>query len=347
MSPSDADLALYADCFARNDSPRDVAGLRWLHAENPTGRCLVDLSIAAGPTGEKKLAGIYAVLPVWARIGGRRVLACQSLDTLTDVDFRGQGLFVRMAQTTYERATREGVAFVYGFPNGNSAHGFFTRLDWTSFDPVPFLARPLRTGLAARRFSAKLDWLPDLPLPAPAPRLRPGQDLRTVVRFGAEHDDLWSAFSAGIGVAIDRDARYLNWRLCDKPQHRYRIVALLERGRLLGFVAYTVSDKHGGRIGYMLELMHLPERSDAAVTLARHAVHEMAAMRADLVFAWSFPHAPNRRALTRAGFVDFPERARPVELHLGVRALAATNADRALIGDRRSWYVSYLDSDTV
>jgi hypothetical protein len=232
MAQTQQDLDLYAECFARNGPPRDRRLLRWMHLENPTGRALVELAITPEPP--TTVAGIYAVMPVWARLGTRRVLACQSLDTLTDEAFRGQGLFVRMAKAAYARAEQSEVAFVYGFPNGNSAHGFFTRLEWTSMDPIPFLVRPLRTRLAAQRIAPKIPWLPDFALPAPAPRLASHQDFRSIARFGAPHQEIWDAFSAGIGITVDRDPAYLNWRLRDKPGHAYRIIALEERGRLLG-----------------------------------------------------------------------------------------------------------------
>lgn len=344
MDQTERDLALYAECFARNDNARDLASLRWIHAENPTGRNLVDLAIAN--TGrDERLAGIYAVMPIWARVADKRVLACQSLDTLTDADFRGQGLFLKMARSTYARAQDAGFSFVYGFPNGNSAHGFFSRLGWAVLDPVPFLVRPLRTGLVTRRLSPRLAWLPDVGLPAPMPGLSNDQDLRTVSRFGVAHEEVWNAFSAGVGVTVERDARYLNWRLRDKPVDGYRVVALTERDRLLGFVAYVAVDKHGGRVGYVLELLHLPDRPDAGSILARAAVNALAAQGADLVLAWSLPHSPNRAPYSRAGFIEFPERHRPVELHIGARSFEADTA--TLVATRSAWYLSYLDSDTV
>jgi hypothetical protein len=341
MDGADADLRLYADCFARNETPRDLDQLRWLHVENPTGRHLVQLAVAPD---SGNVAGIYAVAPVWARAAGRRVVACQSLDTLTDVEYRGQGLFVRMARASYEQAAAQGYGFIYGFPNGSSAHGFFEKLNWTNLDPLPFLVRPLRTGLVSRRLIPSADFIPDLPLPCAEPSLRRDQEFRSVGRFGPAHEQVWRAFATGVGAAIERDASYLNWRLRDKPGHSYRVVNLLEGGNLLGFVAFAVSDKHGGRVGYVMELVHRPERLDAAILLARYAVRAMASDRADLVFAWCLPHSPNRAAYTKASFVPFPEKLRPVELHFGA---CSFSAECEIVRERNEWYISYLDSDTV
>src|SRR5699024_1108381 len=69
----------------------------------------------------------------------------QSLDTLVAPEARGQGLFNKLASQVYDEAKNRDIAFVYGFPNGNSAHGFFNKLGWVNLDPVPFLVLPLRS----------------------------------------------------------------------------------------------------------------------------------------------------------------------------------------------------------
>jgi len=69
------------------------------------------------------------------------------------------------------------------------------------------------------------------------------------------------------------------------------------------------------------------------------------AVDASVALAWCFRHSPNFSAYLRSGFFPFPARIRPTELHLGVRAF--DDSIRALLGERKSWYLSYLDSDTV
>ena len=176
MGTSKEDLRLFRDCFNRNGSQRTDARLVWQYVENPTGTVYVDLAVAGN-----RVASIYASLPVRMRINGAVRLAIQSLDTLTDVEYRGQGLFVRLARSLFARATDERVALVYGFPNGNSAHGFFKRLEWIPLDPVPFLIRPLRSRyvikrlkLEARapRLASVTAALPDVRLPVAPPLVR-------------------------------------------------------------------------------------------------------------------------------------------------------------------------------
>ncbi len=343
------DLDLFAACFAKNsDRPRSLESLRWQYFDNPTNRLFVDMALTEDET---RIAAIYATLPGRMRVRGQGVrLAAQSLDTLTDVDFRGRGLFVRLAQKTYARLAASQAALVYGFPNGSSAPGFFRKLGWENLDPVPFLVRPLRTRYFAGRVpgyaGTLLRWLPDLPLRAPAtPRFGAGVRLVHDPVLDGAVDELWREFREDLGIVLDRSAAYLRWRVVEKPEERYRRIAIRDEQGLAALCIFTVKDKHGGRIGYVMELLHRRSSARAAAKLLACAVREMAADGADAVLAWCFPHSPNHRAYLRNAFVPLPERFRPIELHFGARAFDDRLAP--LVGDRSQWYLSYLDSDTV
>jgi len=349
MKKDEVDLERFRACFAKNSPrPRSRASLEWQYWNNPTGKLFVDLALAPGA---QELAAIYASLPGWMRVGGQRRLALQSLDTLTDEAFRGKGLFVKLANRTFARAETDGAALIYGFPNGNSAHGFFKKLGWTSLDPVPFLLRPLRLSYAADRLKLPAvvrALVPNAPLVAPFGPRR-DERVREIQGTDPRLDQLWQRFSTDVGVAIERDAQYLDWRLFQRPDSGYRVLVTesADNHDLQALCAFAVHDKHGGRIGYVMELMH--DRSlrgmRAASRLLGIAVREMSDAGADSVLAWSLAHSPSFPIYARHAFFPLPERLRPIELHFGARAFDSTVS--SIVGDRRRWYLSYLDSDTV
>jgi len=348
MQRDAVDLRRLRDCFARNsDRPRSMEALEWLYLHNPAGdRLFVDVAV---PEARDTLAAIYASLPGWFVIAGVRQLGLQSLDTLTDAGFRGRGLFVSLAKETYSRAVASGAALVYGFPNGSSAHGFFQKLGWVNLDPVPFLIRPLRVRYAASRWKALAPharWIPDLAVTPPVvPRL-PGTRVVRLDRFDARATTLWEAFRRrGIGVAVDRDAEYLNWRIADKPDETYETLAVERGGELEALCTFCVKDKHGGRIGYVMELLHRSGHFVSASLLLARCVTAMARAGADAVLAWCLEHAPNRRCYQVNGFFTLPSSMRPIELHFGARGFDARV--QPIVQDRSRWYISYLDSDTV
>lgn len=355
MAGDEHDLLRFADCFEANGDHKDLRQLRWQYLANPVGTAgrsptsstnlFVDLAV---DPGADKIGAIYATFPVEMQIGAHRVTAVQSLDTLTDSGYRGRGLFTGLAEHVYQRCREEGVALVYGFPNGSSAPGFFGKLGWTRLDPVPFLFLPLRSRYFLRRGgvpSSLLRAVPDkLPLRHTGPAPTADEEVAVTLILDAGVDTLWGIFSEHVRTAVVRDRRYLSWRL-KRPGGAYKILAFRRAGELRGLAIVTSKDKHGGKIGYVMELLHVPDDHRAGEILLHAAVSELQEGGADVVLAWCLEHSPNRTTYRRIGFRTLPEVVRPIELHFGVRALDAP--PDAALGNRRNWYLSYLDSDTV
>lgn len=342
MEPTENDLLLFKRCFDSNGSPRSLELLRWQYLEPPAGRLYVDLAVVQGE--QPRLAAVYAAFPVFMRANGVRTCGIQSLDTLTDVAFRGKGLFIRMAAALYNRCQAEGVGLVYGFPNGNSAPGFFKRLNWRSLDPLPGLFKPLRSSylLQKLRFPAAISRLVDIPLTwRSQPRLAPNQELRRPVTFGPEFDTLWSSFSRGILWSVERDAAYLRWRL-SRPDQVYEVIGLYEDGQLVGWVAIGMARGSESPAGKLMDVVYDPTRPELGTALLAAAVRRLYHAGCPVIWAVNFEFSPNHRPFRNAGFLRVPAWLRQ-EVHVGARSLAVP-ADG--IGERRNWYLSLLDSDT-
>jgi hypothetical protein len=297
--------------------------LEWKFRNTPGGSG----AIAVARDGERVL-GLNGFMAARMRLGGEEALGYQSMDTIVSPAARGQGVFGKLIKTFYERT--EG-SLLYGFPNANSAPAFFGKLGWTRFSAVPMLVRPLRTGYFARKIAS---FLPNLPLPVLSSRLRGAE---TITRFDADATEQWRRFSRGIGCAVERDADFLNWRTTAHPTERYAILRAPDGA----FTITNVADKHGARIGYLMEAI------GEEATLSRLIAEGLVRMRADgaeLAFAWCLPWSPNYRAYRRAGFYPFPPRLRPIELSFGARALRSSSP---AVTNPRDWYISYLDSDTA
>ena len=323
-----------------------LAGLEWLYLQNPVQRLWGEIAVISSGSDSVRAAAVYGSLAVRVRVGGASRVAIQSLDTLTDREFRGRGLFLKLARATFDRAGRDGVAFVYGFPNANSAPGFFGKLAWQPLDPLPFMIRPLRARYVAARVGGRLAaWTPDIPLFLSRAARDTRRQAQEIARFDERFTRLWQRFASGISVAVERDASYLNWRLVERPNCDYRRFAIYERGEPIAFIAFSLSEKHGGNVGAILELLHAPGKAAAGRRLLSIAIGELGERGADVLLAWCLPHSPNFSSYVRNGFVPFPVRFRPIDLFFGVRAFDERLS--TVVCDRANWYVSYLDSDTA
>mgnify|MGYP006131416929 CR=1 FL=1 len=335
-------LEYYKDCFDRNGSPKNIEKIKWQFLRSSKIIPLVEMVY---DEGESRIAAIYAVSAVPFKVGSENINGSQSLDTMTDVNYRGQGLFIKLAKEVYSKAKDAEVALVYGFPNGNSIYGFQKKLDWNVLDPVPFLIKPLRTGY----FTKRVSWLKFLPnWNLPLLRVLKDKNYKTSSNnfFPSTCDGLWEVFSKDIQVAVQRNKSYLDWRYIDKPFENYNIVHSYDiQNRHIGFVVYAVKEKHGGRMAYIMELIFDPKHPKAAKALLNNAVKNIKKENADCILSWCMDHSPNYKAFKQNLFFKMPEKLRPIELHFGVKSL--NEKYRSLISDRKNWYLSYSDSDTV
>lgn len=302
MNPTNEDLDLFREMFTRDGSTKSLTHLRWQYLLNPGRKLFVDF--ATDPQ-TSRIAAVYAVFPVHFRINGQVRLASQSLDTRTDRDYRGRGLFVKLAKLVYARCEQDGIAFVYGFPNGNSIHGFLRHLGWHSLDPIPMLVKPLNIAYFARRLAVR----------PPAPGTggksanlamsdfdaRAGEAIAELRAFDQASDDLWREFSNGIPVAVERSREYMKWRFPDKPGEHYVVKGYYEKEILNGLVIYTMKEKHGGRIGYVMELLVRPGRAVAGRKLLDHACRHLRHEHCDAVLCLCLEHSPNYSLYRRAG----------------------------------------------
>ena len=123
-------LVFFQRCFphARHYS---IAYLRWLYRENPTGSVFGYDAYDGG-----RLAAHYVCIPTPLRIEGATVPGALSLDTATDPEYQGRGLFTKLATRTYERSAELGHRAVIGVANRNSTPGMVRRLGFQLVSPL-------------------------------------------------------------------------------------------------------------------------------------------------------------------------------------------------------------------
>ena len=317
--------------FAADKSP---AQLRWRFESNPHGPGRFAIA-----RDEGQIIGMIALIATRLRVGPNVQTAYQAIDTVVDPAYRGRGVFVGLGEVAQDSTSHDG-RILWGFPNANAAPGWFGRLGWRNFGTVPFMVRPLRSGYFLRRLLPFLGGV-DFRLVG-----KPKASRRIIERFGDDADALWHASRAGTGIAVDRNAAWLNWRLIEKPDAPYVSAGSYDpKGALEAFVSTCLLDKHGGRICYVMEAMSSAQKQSELSELLRDELARAEGQGAEVALAWCPSGAPNRAAYRRAGFLPLPDRLRPVEIHFGARALVPDA--REAVADGSRWFISYLDSDTV
>jgi len=132
---TDADaLEAYRALLGVTTAPCELSYLQWLYRDNPCGQ-VVGFNAYAGD----ELAAHYATIPVEATLDGAPARGLLSLNTATHPTHQGKGLFTRLAERTYARASELGYEFVVGVANANSTPGFTRKLGFQLVTPLDVL----------------------------------------------------------------------------------------------------------------------------------------------------------------------------------------------------------------
>ncbi len=131
---------LFIDCFG---SRMSLELWQWAYLANPNGEPWVSLCY-----DDDALVGHYAIIPLPLASAEGRLNTYLSMTTMVAASHRQHGLFVKLAENTYEHAAQAGVDFVMGFPNAMSAPGFKKRLFW-DLPPSDYVASMSKAQLLA------------------------------------------------------------------------------------------------------------------------------------------------------------------------------------------------------
>lgn len=125
MDLSSQELEQVSALFVRSGSGMNggVEFLNWQYNQNPAGQ-----AVGYNAYFDGLLIAHYAAIPLRAKVFGEAVFGYLSINTRTDPEHQGQGLFTRLAESTYSDIEKIGGEFVVGVANENSVHGFTKKL---------------------------------------------------------------------------------------------------------------------------------------------------------------------------------------------------------------------------
>lgn len=332
----DDSIRLAYETLFPGDPDKNSDLLDWRFRRNPHG----EAKFAVASTGDR-IVGLIALVPTRLRRGEVLVRGYQAIDTAVHSSCRGRGIFVQMGALAQDPQKLAGDV-LWGFPNANAAPGWYGRLGWTNFGQVPLLMRPLRSSFLFGRIHPKLR---DIDVPLIGNHPSPSRIYTDDAQLTSDFEGLWQQVVPQLEITVDRGGEWLRWRLMDKPGANYRCVGMKSAaGDLQAFVASKVSDKHGGRLCYVMEAMATSEHQSDLAKLLLAEIALAARGGAEVALAWCPKSAPNYSAYRKAGFLPVPPRLRPIQINFGSRALRDEFA--AAASRSAHWYLSFLDSDT-
>jgi hypothetical protein len=251
----------------------------------------------------------YSMFPVDLICNGHISNTAMSMTTMTHPDWRGKGLFPKLAVELYDYAEAKQFKAVWGFPNANSHATFNSKLGWSDIYEIPTLTLNLES------LNVK--------------------NIHTIVQV--DRDDQFSCNYApplndGL-TRVNRTREYLIWRYARNPTNRYSNYVINRDGQISSYLVVK-------RFRHEIDLVDIQAvNPDEARALLLTVARESNANKIVKLNCWAPTHHFIHAVLEKIGFVNDS----PVT-YFGGRILESSGLPAELL-DYRKWYVQMGDSD--
>jgi GNAT superfamily N-acetyltransferase len=185
---------------------RDNQFFAWKHDANPFGSSPAWVAVA-----NDEIVGFRTFLR-WELVrGGERLRMVRAVDTATDPDAQGKGIFRRLTTHAVQELTSEGYDAVFNTPNTQSRPGYL-KMGWVELGRPLVGARPRGPRAALRMGRSRTGaekWSEPTTSGRPAAEALRGNGL----------ESLLATLPQPAGWSTPRSAEYLRWRYGFEPLH--------------------------------------------------------------------------------------------------------------------------------
>ena len=326
---------------------------RWKYLDNPSRTNFIVLAMIEG-----RIVGANQILPMRIKIVDTVFPCVLSADTVVHPDYRRMGIYTKMANKNISRMNDSGIQLDY-FPTSNpilikSYSKRYRTLPLT----ISNLARIKDINKQLKAMPIKKAWLAKLGFHglmlfndlknAFCRKKSPDTNfnIHEVNRFNESMESFWDEASRQYKFIIERRREYINWRYCDPRAGGFKVKeAKDEDGSTLGYCVLKINKylKHYP-IGYMVDLLTLPERVDAAEALVADAIRYFDEQNINIVNCLVVENHPYEKILKRYGFIDSRFR---IQIFMRLSSEMASILKKIERSDSEKIYFSYGDIDSL
>lgn len=288
---------------------------RWRYADNRGDPTVVVVYEVDG-----EIVGCVHSSAVNVRIGGEVFRGCLGGDTALLEAHRGQGLVKSLFKLVVAAREAAGICFSYGETRNPRLLRSIRKTNY----PLPVKTRhlvkirnirehlrsqghrfALPKSLGLRTLAAAWRMLHR----SPSNRLNGAITVTALRSFGQRFESFWQEVAAGYTWIVQRDREYLNWRYADPRAGAYEFFCAEDEGQLLGYIVTRISRKNlDYPSAYIVDLLCLDDRLDAADALIRHALKRFSSRGINAVHCLVPADHPYHGLLICRGFFDTLER---------------------------------------
>jgi GNAT superfamily N-acetyltransferase len=335
---------LWKETYNEKQIEQRAALFAWLTQANPWGRnsyyVLFD---------HDRIVGMLGHMPVEFAVHGQRQRGNFSHDILLAQAYRGKGLGAILVTGVMQQSAEPAGAIWFNEPN----HRMYMKTGWVNaegfypyvlvFDPGAFIRNRIRSRIPAEMlaFSAKLVFAAlNRALFARQSLAAKRVDIEEIVSFPNEMRAFFDRISGRLGIIVERDAAYLNWKFTAKPFNNYRRFMVRDQDGLpAGYMVLRREAKGGAVRGRIVDILADPLQPKIFRALLSHAIlffKQSGATHVEIIC--TLP--PFIKEMKRFGFIRSRRSRQPfMVMHWEDRL------PRDFVVDSHNWYLTFGDAD--
>lgn len=199
---------LFRDCFNRKITKEFLI---WRYINNPINEMLVNIALE-----NNKIIANYSVSPCKLSINGNIEKVGLSMTTMTHPNFRGRGLFTKLASELYKKMLQSNYKAVIGFPNNNSHLSFVNKLKWKDIYEIPTMKLDLSKICDFNSYN--------------------NSNIINDKDFLQDYSKIINNNNNNNKIKIYKDLEYLKWRFKDNPINKYDNYVLVQKQNVISSV---------------------------------------------------------------------------------------------------------------
>lgn len=303
---------------------------------NPSG----DPIISLGYDRENNLlAGQYVVIAQRMYVANQQINAILSLNTLTRKTYRGQGVFVNLAEDVYRKGAEKGIYFCYGAPNQNSHHGFIAKLEFIDIGILPLylkIINPFNLVLEKVGIHIKSKGKIDI---------KSNENIIDITLSNVSAmQKFWDNVKGKYPVMVVRDADFFRWRYLDVPIRNYNIFAFMEKGNIKGYIVTRITEVSNMKCGMIVDFLYEKGKVDVGICLLRYATQRLKTESVSLMGCLMQQHFEEAFCLRKIGFFRCPKKLEPQPFPIIFRKFKDVPRE---LDDFQNWFFTMGDYDVI
>ena len=287
---------------------------KWKYLHNPSKTNFISICLNDG-----KMAGASHLLPLKIKIGTKILPCTLGADAVVHPNHRRMGIYKSMREFKFQLAGKAGFKINYAATSNPILIRYYDKNRRPRFPhTITNFVRIKNLNLQLEMMPIDRAWLVKLgyytvklanDLKNSLRRSKPAENnvrIREISHFDDRIDLFWQEVANHYDFIVERCIDYLNWRYCDLRAGEYVVNQAEDaENRVLGFCVLRINrGREDYPIGYVVDLLTLPDRLDVADILVAQAVRYFDEHRINIVNALIVRNHPYERVFSRYRFLD-------------------------------------------